>query len=469
MPNDYTLLGVLSSADRKNLHTLIERIKAAALTPKKPVNTTPRISRAGSLSRGKAPGTRPVLNVPKPVRQPEAQPRPSDLRPKPKPVGRKSLNLDAYGLPVRNTSDFSPVTCRLSKDLAEKIRVCIRKRPLSSGKTYTMLDELSGLYVLTARDMFSLLDKPEYGHLGLWISFFEIYQGNIIDLLNKERDFSHGMMVPLRSVENLIEVFEYGNGARSTGTTEANADSSRSHAIMQLSLKRKGKKNETYGNLGSFLCLTKQEGLVLLTWLGVNAAQTEGKQMHKQGAEINKSLLALKECIRALDQDKTHLPFRQSKLTQVLKESFVEIEEELQPTEELPEPVPIADEDYPSIEPSAPAVINIPTRLSFPSEERTYTVPRASLPRYSMHTIESVARNHRAQIRLVAELCKTETQLLTDLTNRMAMSGTDLQTTKEVFENYMFELDELLERKLVCIEELKEQLAQVLSRTNRYH
>ena len=98
---------------------------------------------------------------------------------------------------------------------------------------------------------------------------------------------------------------------RITGQTGMNNDSSRSHAILQINLKVD---NKIHGRM-SFIDLAGSER-------GADVVDTN-KQTRIDGSEINKSLLALKECIRALDLDKRHLPFRGSKLTLVLKDSFI--------------------------------------------------------------------------------------------------------------------------------------------------
>ncbi|KAG8505887.1 Kinesin-like protein KIF24 [Galemys pyrenaicus] len=103
-----------------------------------------------------------------------------------------------------------------------------------------------------------------------------------------------------------------GSKERSTGATGVNADSSRSHAIIQIQIKDSAKR--TFGRI-SFIDLAGSERAA--------DARDSDKQTKMEGAEINQSLLALKECIRALDQEHTHTPFRQSKLTQVLKDSFI--------------------------------------------------------------------------------------------------------------------------------------------------
>ena len=102
-----------------------------------------------------------------------------------------------------------------------------------------------------------------------------------------------------------MEALEEGLKERTTGTTGANSDSSRSHAILIIQLRNK-RTNKVYGSM-SFIDLAGSER-------GADTVDTD-KQTRIDGAEINKSLLALKECIRAIDQDKKHTPFRGSKLT----------------------------------------------------------------------------------------------------------------------------------------------------------
>ncbi|KAI9344932.1 P-loop containing nucleoside triphosphate hydrolase protein [Obelidium mucronatum] len=203
---------------------------------------------------------------------------------------------------------------------------CFAYGQTGSGKTYTMLDETNGLYVKACRDIFKLLEKAEYQHLAAYVGFYEIYQSQLYDLLNGRKklhareDGKNNVVIAglqeyeVNSVQKIMDVFNHGSNVRSTGATGANADSSRSHAIFQVVLKHKKSKKKVQGKL-SFIDLAGSER-------GADRGETDQKT-RMEGSEINKSLLALKECIRALDQDSRHTPFRQSKLTQVLKDSFI--------------------------------------------------------------------------------------------------------------------------------------------------
>nr|GMD78791.1 kinesin-like protein KIN-13B [Ipomoea batatas] len=204
----------------------------------------------------------------------------------------------------------------------------VSNEEVSSGKTYTM----QPLPLKAAGDVFSLMHH-NYRNQGfqLFVSFYEIYGGKVFDLLNERKKLcmredgkQQVCIVGLQEyivseVETVKELIEKGNATRSTGTTGANEESSRSHAILQLAIKRfvdgnASKPARIVGKL-SFIDLAGSER-------GADTTDND-KQTRMEGAEINKSLLALKECIRALDNDQGHIPFRGSKLTEVLRDSFV--------------------------------------------------------------------------------------------------------------------------------------------------
>ncbi|KAL7989013.1 hypothetical protein Chor_007932 [Crotalus horridus] len=191
-----------------------------------------------------------------------------------------------------------------------------------SGKNQ---DCSKGIYALAARDVFLMLKKPNYKKLELQVyaTFFEIYSGKVFDLLNRKtklrvlEDGKQQVQVvglqerEVKCVEDVLKLIEIGNSCRTSGQTSANAHSSRSHAVFQIILRRKGKLHGKF----SLIDLAGNER-------GADTSSAD-RQTRLEGAEINKSLLALKECIRALGRNKPHTPFRASKLTQVLRDSFI--------------------------------------------------------------------------------------------------------------------------------------------------
>jgi kinesin family protein 2/24 len=109
-----------------------------------------------------------------------------------------------------------------------------------------------GLYYLAALDIFDMIQRPEYTHLKVHVSLFEIYGGKLFDLLNERKQVkcledSRGKVCfpgltehPVHTPEHVMALIEEGAGNRSTGTTSRNADSSRSHAVLQIKLGKNG-------------------------------------------------------------------------------------------------------------------------------------------------------------------------------------------------------------------------------------
>ena len=195
------------------------------------------------------------------------------------------------------------------------IVTCFAYGQTGSGKTFTM-NELQEQIV---KELFELTKKK----YGVTVSFFEIYGGRCLDLLNDKlalnilEDKSNNIQIQgltekvAEDAKELLATMSKANASRTTHATAANDTSSRSHSICQIFVKRG---NEDLGKL------------VLVDLAGSERAQdtqSNNRQRRMEGAEINKSLLALKECIRAMGDKADHVPFRASKLTLILRDSFI--------------------------------------------------------------------------------------------------------------------------------------------------
>ncbi|GBE60892.1 kinesin [Babesia ovata] len=230
----------------------------------------------------------------------------------------------------------------------QKTCSCFTYGQTGSGKTFTMIGSrklknpnmpyMPGIYEYAANDIYRMLCEPEYdGRLEVVISFYEIYCGKLYDLLQDRKmveALDNGKReviikdLTLRRVtckEDLIGHMLGGLTLRKIGQNSQNDQSSRSHALLRIELRE----IETLKNCGKFQFVGSDSRAGRIAFIDLAGSErgadciNQPKQTQMDGAGINRSLLALKECIRAMDLDKTHIPFRDSELTKVLRDIFV--------------------------------------------------------------------------------------------------------------------------------------------------
>eukprot|EP00768_Dysnectes_brevis_P007932 gnl/Dysnectes_brevis/6925_a11157_224.p1 GENE.gnl/Dysnectes_brevis/6925_a11157_224~~gnl/Dysnectes_brevis/6925_a11157_224.p1 ORF type:complete len:1027 (-),score=323.56 gnl/Dysnectes_brevis/6925_a11157_224:101-3181(-) len=206
-----------------------------------------------------------------------------------------------------------------------------------AGKTHSMVGNDTsggGIMTHTMRELFERIAEDHQHRYHVAVTYLEIYNENIRDLLSK----TPAKNLPLREdpergptirglreefptcIEDVQRLLERGARSRTQFATAANEQSSRSHAIFQIRVETRPKVSSTSDSV-----LVGKLSLIDLAG-SERAARTKNKGIRlREGANINRSLLALGNCINALCRAKgkrVYVPYRNSKLTRLLKDSL---------------------------------------------------------------------------------------------------------------------------------------------------
>ncbi|XP_078681697.1 kinesin-like protein KIF3A [Branchiostoma floridae x Branchiostoma belcheri] len=200
-----------------------------------------------------------------------------------------------------------------------------------SGKTYTMVgpsdkerdDETEGIIYRTLKKLFLTSERNEDLNFTFLVSVFEIYNEKVLDLTPPERNrkstgnhlvsANNPKKHRISCVKDALNVFLSASRARKSRETAANQHSSRSHMIFQVVVSIRHKEGTESGRTGE---------LYLVDLAGSEAAGEVNKDAEglREGANINMSLLHLREVIRDLSvKNRQDFKFRRSKLTMLLK------------------------------------------------------------------------------------------------------------------------------------------------------
>lgn len=205
-----------------------------------------------------------------------------------------------------------------------------------AGKTFTMLgsEECPGVVSLTVSELYRRVDElqSEGQKCDVAVAYFEVYNEVVRDLLCPggsplvvRDDPSKGIIISnlsthrVKEADALLELLLRGNRNRTQHATDANAESSRSHAIFQVYVSQTENVTGTSKNIRaskmSFVDLAGSERAAAVS-------RNNGARL-REGTKINLSLLALGNCIDALSKNGAQrVQYRNSKLTHILKDSL---------------------------------------------------------------------------------------------------------------------------------------------------
>nr|CAD1827164.1 unnamed protein product [Ananas comosus var. bracteatus] len=201
----------------------------------------------------------------------------------------------------------------------------------SSGKTHTMHgDQRSpGIIPLAVKDAFSIIQETPSREFLLRVSYMEIYNEVVNDLLNpagqnlRIREDLQGAFVEgikeevVLSPAHALSLIAAGEEHRHVGSNNFNLLSSRSHTIFTLTIE-----SSPCGDCSEGEVNFSQLNLIDLAGSESSRAETTGIR-RKEGSYINKSLLTLGTVIAKItDGRATHIPYRDSKLTRLLQSSL---------------------------------------------------------------------------------------------------------------------------------------------------
>ncbi|XP_075213964.1 kinesin-like protein at 67A isoform X2 [Lycorma delicatula] len=197
-----------------------------------------------------------------------------------------------------------------------------------AGKTHTMLGNRDnpGIMYHTMAELYNQIEQmAEERECHVGVSFVEVYNENVHNLLHPSgpmhlREDSNGVTVAglkvedIFNAEQLLEKLAEGNMNRTQHPTDANAESSRSHAVFQVYVRMVARADGQ----------VKIVKLSMIDLAGSERGMATGCKglRFKEGSNINKSLLALGNCISSLADGLRHIPYRDSKLTRLLKDSL---------------------------------------------------------------------------------------------------------------------------------------------------